>query len=1015
MAIKRLAEKLGKVTARRITEEMKESYLDYAMSVIISRALPDVRDGLKPVQRRILYSMHEMGLKPEAGFRKCATVVGRCMGSYHPHGDLPLYGALVRMAQDFSLRYPLIQPQGNFGCFTKDTKVKLTDGRSLSFGELIKEQKQGKRHWTFVFNPESKKIEISEIKNPRVTRREEKIIKITLDNDKEIKCSLDHCLMLRDGSYREAQDLRPGDSLMPFYSKLYDGKSDLNLKGYKVIWQPFERKWQFVHRVDYTLKYFDNFSEIVEGAHYNHKVVTTELLLGGEDLYDLTTEPWHNFALDAGVFVHNSIDNDPPASMRYTEAKLSRIGQETLKDIGKDTVDFMENYDGTRKEPKVLPSPLPQLVLNGTLGIAVGMATNIPPHNLNELCEALIYLLDYPQADTQDLFQFIQGPDFPTGGIIYNQEAIIEAYSQGRGSVVVRGRTEIVEDRKGGFKILISEIPFGVRKSALVEQIAHLIRENKLKGVKDIRDESDREGMRVVVELKKGTHPKRILNRLYKFSGLQSAFHLNSVALIKGLQPKLLSLAELLSHFLIHRQEVILRRTKFDLNSAQERVHILEGLSKALDKIDAVIKTIKGSRNKEEAEKNLIRQFKFTRLQARAILDLRLSTLARLERKKIEDELKETLALIKELSAILKSPKKIQEIIKKELRVYQKEFGDSRRTKVYPGRVEEISTEDLIGQESTIITATREGFIKRIKPATYSVQRRGGKGILGMKTGEEDFVKHLILANTYDWLLFFTSSGRAFKIRCFEIPEADRRSRGRNLVNFLEIPLFEKVLEIILQGKDESEGYLIMATKNGIVKKTPLQSLANIRRTGLIAINLKKKDSLREVTKTTGDKEIILITKKGQAIRFGENEIRAMGRTAAGVKGMRLKREDEVIGMGIIKSQKSPSQKLKQREKKEYLLVISENGYGKRTSLSEYRKQKRGGSGIKTAKLTQKTGDLVATRILSGLEKHLILISEKGQVIKVKVDSISKLGRVTQGVRIMKLSPDDRVASITTI
>ena len=1046
---------IGYIKPREIVQEMKDSYIDYAISVIVSRALPDVRDGLKPVHRRILYAMLEDGLTHGAKFRKSASVIGSTLSRYHPHGDMAVYDALVRMAQDFSLRYPLIQGQGNFGCFTKNTKVKLCDGRNLNFGELIKEQKKGKKHWTFTFNPQTKKIEIAEIKNPRKTRANERIIEITLDNDEKVKCTPDHRFMLRDGTYIQARDLKPGDSLMPLNKQFALAKTKTTSKevafadsqssstpwsGTPIIANPetlsrgktlkaVEVSGVAPERVSLT-KEISNYSTPTANPLYqNHKVIKTRVLQKREDVYDLTIEPWHNFALAAGIFVHNSIDGDSAAAYRYTEARLSKIGEETLKDINKDTVDFVDNYDATRKEPTVLPSPLPQLLLNGCLGIAVGMATNIPPHNLKEVCDAAVYLLDRPKATVEDLFKFIKGPDFPTGGQIFNQKEIITAYSQGKGPILTRGKTDIIE-KKGGFQIIITEIPYQVQKSTLVQQFARLVEEKKIEAVKDIRDESDREGLRIVFDLKRDAFPQKILNRLYKFSDLQKTFYLNMLALVDRIQPRVLSLAEILNYFLLHRQEVILRRTKYDLERAKERAHILEGLKKCLSKIDEVIRTIKKSENREAAKKNLIKKFRLTQIQAEAILETKLSALARLERKKIEDELKEKKRQILEFSAILKSPKKVKELIKKELKEVKENFGDERRTKVFPQKVGEIAEEDLIPQKEMIITLTQGGYIKRIDPKIYKIQKRGGKGILGMKTMGEDVVEHFLLANNHDDLLFFSDSGKVFKTKVYEIPEGSRLAKGRGLLNFLEISPQEKVLTLMSlvdetkvssppfavarAGKeDEAKGikYLAMATKNGIVKKTNLLEFQNVRRTGLIAISLKKGDLLRQVKKTSGQDEIVLVTKRGQSIRFKEKEIREMGRQAAGNRGIRLKKGDELVGMEIIKNLALASQKLE----KKYLLIVTKNGYGKRTDLKEYRLQGRGGSGIKTAKVIEKTGDIISSKILEGPEEDLIVISQKGQVIRIKLSQIPKLGRATQGVRIMRLEEGDRVASVTYI
>ncbi|MCD6429106.1 DNA gyrase subunit A [bacterium] len=815
---------IGQVRPREVTEEMKESYIDYAMSVIVARALPDVRDGLKPVHRRILYTMYEEGLTHSSKFRKSATVVGATLGRYHPHGDTAVYDALVRMAQDFSMRYPLIEGQGNFG----------------------------------------------------------------------------------------------------------------------------------------------------------------------------------------------SIDGDPPAAQRYTECRMTKIAEEMLKDIRKDTVDFIDNYDGTRKEPKVLPSLPPNLLLNGSLGIAVGMATNIPPHNLGEVCDAAIYYLDHPHATTEELFQFIKGPDFPTGGIIYNQKEIVAAYSQGKGPILIRGKANIEETKKG-WQIVITEIPFQVQKSTLVAQIAKLIEDKRIDRVKDVRDESDKEGLRIVIELKKDAFPQKVLNTLYKHTDLQKNFYLNMLALVDGIQPKVLSLPEVLHYYLEHRKEVILRRSKYELEKAKQRAHIVEGLVKCLGVIDKVIATIKKSKTREEAKKNLIKKFKLTEAQAEAILETKLAALAKLEREKLENELKELKKRIKELTAIIKSPKKVKEGVKKELKQLKENYQDPRRTRVHITKPQEITEEDLIPEEETIITLTQRGYIKRVDPTIYKAQHRGGKGIIGVATTEEDLVQHFILANTHDQLLFFTDSGKVFGLPVYEIPKGTRTSKGRALANFLEIRPEDKVLAVVPLGKKDLEEeikYLIMATKNGIVKKTALDQFKNLRSSGLIAIRLKKGDLLRKVGKTTGNDEIILVTKNGISIKFKEKEVRPMARNAAGIRGIRLKTGDELIGMEVVRSSKALTGQSKQKPKirRQYLLVVTENGYGKMTPISQYRLQKRGGSGIKAVKITKRTGLLAEAKILSG-EEDLIIISKKGQVIRTLAKQIPVLSRATQGVRIMRLSSGDQVAS----
>jgi len=816
---------IGKIERREITQEMRSSYIDYAMSVIVARALPDVRDGLKPVHRRILYAMHEDGLTHSAKYRKSATVIGSTLGRYHPHGDTAVYDSLVRMAQDFSLRYLLIDGQGNFG----------------------------------------------------------------------------------------------------------------------------------------------------------------------------------------------SVDGDPAAAMRYSEARMSRVGEEMLRDIEKDTVDFVDNYDATRKEPTVLPSPVPQLLLNGTLGIAVGMATNIPPHNLSEVVDALFYVLEKPKASIEDVFQFIKGPDFPTGGTIYNKREIMEAYAQGRGPIVMRGKADVIEeDDKNRPQIVITEIPYQVNKATLVEQFAKLVGDKKIDGIRDIRDESDKDGMRIVFDLTRDAYPQKILNRLYKFSDLQKTFHLNMLALVDMIQPKTLSLVEVLLYFIEHRRKVISRRVKYDLDRAKEREHILLGLHKCLANIDKVIKIIRGSNDRDDARTKLMKQFRLSEIQANAILDMRLAQLAKLERKKIEDELKEMKTKIKELSTILASPKRIDGVVKKELLTAKESFGDERKTKVQVQGIGEIAEEDLIPQEETILTLTQGGYIKRINPGTYKLQKRGGKGIIGMKTVSEDIVDHFLDAQTHDDLMVFTDSGKVFQTPVYEIPEGTRVAKGRGLTNFIEIGSEDKVLSLFALGKKDVEQgvkYLVMITKDGVMKKSALEDFKKVRKSGIIAISLKKGDALRAVGKTTGEDTIILTTQKGQSVHFEEQDIRSMGRSAAGIRGIRLKKGDEVVGMDVIPNQKSKAQNLKQPKQNPYLLVVMENGYGKRTDIKEYRLQSRGGSGIKTANITAKTGNLVYAKILTGEEEDLIVISQQGQIIRTPIDSIAKISRSTQGVRIMRLDSGDKVAS----
>jgi len=825
---------IGNVKPQEIVKEMQDCYLDYAMSVIVGRALPDVRDGLKPVHRRILYAMWDMGLRANVKFRKSATVVGEVLGKYHPHGDVAVYDTMVRLAQDFSLRYPLIQGQGNFG----------------------------------------------------------------------------------------------------------------------------------------------------------------------------------------------SLDGDGAAAMRYTECRLTALAEEMMQDIDKDTVDWTENYDGTRQEPMVLPSKLPQLLLNGQMGIAVGMATSIPPHNLTELVDGINHLIENPKASNEDLLKIIKGPDFPTGGAIYDRQAIMQAYSTGKGAIVNRGIAEIIEDKKGLRQIIVSEIPYQVNKASLLETIADLIKEKKIDGVKDIRDESDKDGVRIVVDLKSDAYPQKVLNRLYKLTDLQKTFHLNMLALVDGLQPQVLPLKNFLEQYVEHRYKVVTRRTQFDLARARERAHILEGLKKALDHIDAIIATIKKSATKEEAHASLCKKFKLSEIQASAILEMRLQTLAGLERKKIEDELKEKKHFIEEMENLLKSPKKILGVIKTELNYLKEKYGDERRTKVFVSPVGEFKEEDLIPEEECIITLTQGGYIKRMNPKNYKAQHRGGKGISGITTREEDLVKYLACVNTHDNLLFFTNTGRVFQTKAYEIAEASRVARGQAVVNFLELGPKEEINALVAlkenlknRKKGETaksagceENFLVMMTKNGIIKKTTIEEFSNVRRSGLIAIKLDKDDQLRWVKTSSGQDEIILITAKGQSVRFKEKDVRSMGRAASGVWGIRLKKSDEVVGMDVIKTLAKDSKPAKQE-----LLVVMENGYGKKTELKQFKVQRRGGSGIKAAQVTPKTGLIVMAGILIGDEEDIIAISQQGQVIRTSLGSISSLGRATQGVRIMKLDTGDKVASVTSI
>jgi len=702
-----------------------------------------------------------------------------------------------------------------------------------------------------------------------------------------------------------------------------------------------------------------------------------------------------------------SMDGDGAAAYRYTEAKLSQMAEEMLIDIEKNTVDFVPNFDGQHKEPTVLPAGLPQLLLNGSMGIAVGMATNIPPHNLSELVDGINGLIDNPEISIEELSEFIKGPDFPTGGIIYNKKDIVEAYKTGRGKILTRGKADIVESKTGTFQIVISEITYATNKATLIETMANLVRDGKIVGIKDLRDESDKEGVRIVVDLKKDAYPQKVLNKLYSLTDLQKNFGVNMLALVNGIEPKVLNLKTILEEYVAHRKIVIIRRTKFDLEKARDRAHILEGLKIALDHIDAVIETIKKSPTKEEAHKNLMKKFKLSEKQATAILEMKLQTLAGLERKKIEDELAEKIKLIAQLEAILKSEKKIFSIIKDELARVKEKYGDERRTKVIKSGVGEFRQEDLVPNEEAIITLSKDGYVKRMNPSAYKVQKRGGKGVIGATTREGDEIQKMLGVMTHDNLLFFTNSGKVFQTKAYEIPESTRIAKGQSIVNFLSLSQEESVTAIIAFNKDDAYKYLLMTTAMGTVKKTTLDEFENVRRSGLIAIKLEKGDTLGWVDATTGTDEIVITTRNGQAIRFRESDVRSMGRNAAGVRGIKLKKDDAVVGMDVVFKNQKGNQ----------LLTISENGFGKRSDLKYYKVQKRGGSGIKTASVTSKTGKIIGATIINmdALDTDLILTSEKGQIIRIPLSSVSVLGRATQGVRVMRPQTGDKVSASTVL
>ncbi len=803
-----------KLENRTIENIMEDNYLRYSMSVIVSRALPDVRDGLKPVHRRILFAMNQEGLRSSARHRKSANVVGSVMGNYHPHGDAAIYDAMVRMAQPWNMRYPLINGQGNFG----------------------------------------------------------------------------------------------------------------------------------------------------------------------------------------------SMDGDPPAAMRYTEAKMRKVAEELLFDIDKDTVDFMDNYDGRSQEPVVLPAKLPNLLLNGQLGIAVGMATNIPPHNLTEVVDATVYQIDNPDASLDDLLNFIKGPDFPTGGLIYGKESIRIAYATGRGGIVNRGVGEVEEKANGKKRIVITEIPYSVNKESLIVKIADLVRDKKLIGIRDIRDESSRGDVKIVIDLKKDTYPNKLLNQLYKLTPLQTTFHFNMLALIDGIQPKVLGLQDIIKEHIKHRQNVVRRRTEFELKKAHNRAHILEGLKIALDNIDEVITIIKKSSDYDSALNNLINKFKLTEIQGQAILAMQLRRLTGLDRKEIEDELQQLLKLIKELEAILADEHEILKIIKTEMLELKKTFGDDRRTKIVNSELNKLNDEDLIADEQVVVTLTTANYIKRSSISEYRKQGRGGKGKRGMITRDEDVIENVLYASTHDYLLFFTNKGRVFRIKTYEIPSSSLNAKGMALVNLLQLQPEETVSSVInVNNKDNSSSNLIMCTVRGVIKKTPFEQYKNVRNSGLNAINLDDGDELKWIRQTNGQNEIIISTSKGQAIRFNEANVRPMGRVSRGVRGIRLRSDDHVIGMDVVKEDSS-------------IFVISKYGYGKRTKINQFITHARGGVGIRSAIVNPKTGDLIGVKTLGDYAtQEIIIISKLGQTIRLGIKDIPSLSRATQGVRVMRLNNSDEVVSLALV
>ena len=1317
-----------KIVPRDIEQEIKDSYLSYAMSVIVGRALPDVRDGLKPVHRRILYAMQGLNLVPGRPHKKSAAVVGEVLAKYHPHGDVAVYDTLVRMVQDFSLRYPLIDGQGNFGCFTGDTKIKLLDGTSQTLEELSHLPPE-QPFYVYSVNQEQQ-IVVGTGRHARVTRRNAELVEVALDSGEKVRCTPDHRFLLRGGSYKQAKDLTPDASLMASYfdmapvreersndylrilqpdgmrtfvhwladafnllrgrytrsagrirhhkdfnrfnnspdnverlsmrehnrkhaehvktlwqqdtfrSKQRNGvlayykahpeirearrqhfieanrsnryrtaenearrvrslarfyvqhpeqversskrmkvkwqdaafralmsqaltglkkaplKPETKLRvaakiaaknrrmwadpdkrarlirairtalghpavrqkisenskalwqksGYRAKYQPghhramakalwalpetvkhhrekigaqwndpeFRRahrqgvlrgnrrrltanpammqrlaeraaktlvvRWQdpmyrrrvirskvatyisalaekrqnngpltaevfnagrpnWVPRYEKALTYFENADELAMLSKRNHRVVTVRAINERVDVYDITVDEHHNFLLDAGVFVHNSVDGDAAAAYRYTEARLQAIALELLEDLDKDTVDFAPNFDGSLKEPRLLPAKLPNLLVNGSSGIAVGMATNIPPHNLREVIDALCELIDKPDLELVALMRRVQGPDFPTGAIICGRDGIKDAYQTGRGSIRVRARAQMEQLKGNRQALVVTELPYQVNKANLIESIARLVQEKALEGISDLRDESDKDGMRIVIELKRDANDQVVLNQLFKHTTMETTFGVIMLALVDG-RPRVLSLRQILQAFVDHRKEIVTRRTRFELARAQERAHILEGLKIALANLDAVIKTIRQSKSPAEAKEQLVKKFELSDRQAQAILEMQLQRLTALERDKIEAEHQELLKKIEYYQMLLASERKMLDLIKGELQELKKRFGDERRTEIL-GEVKDFKIEDLIAEEDVVITISHTGYIKRLPVSAYRKQRRGGVGVTAMETKDEDFVEHLFVASTHQTLLFFTNQGRCYWLKVHEVPRASRYARGTAIANLLSLQKDERYSTFVAGKEFNPHSFLLMATSQGTIKKTKLDAYSNPRKAGIIAITLEKNDELIEATLTDGRQEVLLITRQGKAIRFPEQQAREVGRASRGVRGIRLGKGDAVISMQVVQPKAS-------------FLTVTELGFGKRSSLEAYRLQSRGGKGIINIRVTKKNGAVVGAKTVTD-QDEVMLISHEGMMVRCPVKDVRMTGRAAQGVRLINIKGRDRVASVAKV
>ncbi|MCD5417119.1 hypothetical protein LR021_01945 [Candidatus Bipolaricaulota bacterium] len=1089
-----------KIKPSYIEEEMEQSYINYAMSVIRGRAIPDVRDGLKPVQRRILYGIHELGLVPGKPHKKAARIVGEVMGKFHPHGDQAIYDTMVNMAQPFSYRYPLVDGQGNFGCFTGETKIKLLDGTEKSFEELAK-LPPDEVFYTYSVD-QNGRIVVGEGRNARITRRNASLMELVLDNGETVRCTPEHRFLLRDRTYKQARDLTAGDSLMPGYFDTAPIKEELNdcLR----VKQPLTGQWEFVQRLadefnshngcvsrfkgpfvrhhkgfnrwnnlprnsermakspkmieelaehaiaalrerwsdpsyrewvmrseilcyvnrlhaanerelapiahearrngnwalspKVALRCITSFKEMVKKAQtYNHRVVTKRMLVERADVYDITVDVHHNFLLASGIFVHNSIDGDMPAAMRYTEARLTPIAMEFLAEIGEKTVDWTLNFDDSLKEPEVLPAQVPSLLMNGAWGIAVGMTTHIPPHHLGELIEGIILLIDNPLASLAELMECIPGPDFPTAGIIMGRQGIEDMYRTGQGKIKLRGKA-VIE----GKQIIISEIPYFVRKSTIVEAIAHQVHAGVIEGVSDLRDESDRDGLRVVIDLTRSANADLVLNQLYKLTPLERTFSSSFLVILDG-NPRILSLKEILSCFIEFRREVIRRRTQHRLDTAEKRAHLLAGYQRALDNIDRIIKIVREAQNSEQASSILVEEFSFSAEQTDAILKLRLAQLTALERNKIDTEYEEKRRAITEYRAILKDEILLDETLKNELRRIGEAHDDMRRTLISDADGD-VAFTALIPNHDLMINVTSRGYVNAPKKHEYKSQGRGGKGMIGIRAKEGDYLCCIATAKAHNELLFFTDRRTVYRTQGYKLPSLGRDVVGKNLRSIIELKQDEMVRSILPVHDFNlvKDSFCVMATAKGIVNKNRLTAYSNTHAKGIISLNADIDDRLVEVIDTAGDGELIISTEQGQSIRFRDSDVRLTGRPSRGVIGIRLEEKDNVVGMVSLEQGITMDKKL---------LMVTDKGYGKRVSFIDFPLQKRGGKGVMGIKVDGSSGSLIATKVVTD-QDEIIIMTKIGKVIRLLAGEINVYGRYARGVRLMQLAAKDRIVSV---